>query len=109
MMADEFASFSITRVATDFLSPVLDDNDLATLRAFRALDHEESLVVRCHVVVPARDRGLDEIRGIEEHSRTLHGKRGHRCEACSHKVRLQIEVEELIPAMGPARRAPAGS
>ena len=70
---------------------MLDDNDLATFGAFRALDHEEPLVVRGHIVVPPRDRGLNEIRGVEEHSRTLHGKRGHRCEARSHKVRLQIE------------------
>ena len=72
----DFASVSITMSPADLVGPMLDDDDLATLRAFCALDHEEPLVVCGHIVIPARDRGLNEIRGIEEHSRALYGKRG---------------------------------
>jgi hypothetical protein len=57
----------LPRLSTDLIPPVLDHDDLTTLRAIRALHHEEALAVRGDVVVAARGRRLNEIGGVEEH------------------------------------------
>src|SRR5687768_6650470 len=46
----------LLRLPADFFSPVLDHDDLTTLRAVRALHHEKTLAIRRDVVVAPRSR-----------------------------------------------------
>src|ERR1700694_1328057 len=101
-------TISSPRLPIQLLEPVLDDDQLVGRARRHRPDHQETLGVRCHIILWAQQvEGRTEFPSRKKDRRAAERERRLSPYLDGNEVAGRVPVEQFAPAMSPDRLGPS--